>query len=90
MSPKLEITPQLKLVKRKAAHLLTKFSPYLSNISAEGRRDLFVTFIMPLFNATLMLEAHEDSKTHITTLERTKKVIFKQFLGIPKSKFRAG
>ena len=84
LTPKLCCTPQTKFIKRKAAHLQVKLGPYLGNTSAEGKRDMFVTFIMPLFNAALMLLKHEPSKTHKESLERTKKIIFKQFLGISK------
>jgi hypothetical protein len=57
----------------------------LSSISAEGRKDMFRTLVLPLFNATYMLLTQEPSKTHRETLERTKKIIFKQFMGLSKS-----
>ena len=54
------------------------------NISSEGRRDVFVTFVMPLFNAALQLLKFEPSRTHKQSLERVKKGIFKQFMGLSK------
>jgi len=85
LTPKLCCDAQIKFIKRKAAHLNVKLGPYLRSASCEARRDAFMTFVLPLFNATMMLITHEESKTHRETLERSKKMIFKQFMGISKS-----
>ena len=81
---KLTATPQIHFIKRKSAFLYTKLFPYLKNASMDGRRDMFSTFIMPLFEATHVLLAHEPSKVHRMQLIRTQRTIFKQFLRISK------
>lgn len=56
----------------------------MENVSAQGRRDIFVTMILPLFNAVLMLLNNEPSKIQREAVERLKKMLFKQFMGIQK------
>jgi hypothetical protein len=84
LTPKLSCVPQIDHIKKKSAHLYTKLYPYLSAATADGRRDMFNTMVMPLFNATAMLLNYEPSKTHEDNLIRTKRMLFKQFMGISK------
>jgi len=84
LTPKLSCIPQLNNIKKKAAHLLVKFSPYLKNISAEGCTGIFLTFIMPLFNTILVLLNQEPGEAHRARIEKTKNILFKQCLGLKK------
>jgi len=84
LTPKLSCEPQIKHINRKAAHIHLKLSPYLSAISAEGRKDMFTTLVLPLFNSAYMLLTQEPSQSCRDRLERTKKVLFKQFMGLSK------
>jgi hypothetical protein len=84
LHPKLQCSLQINFIKKKAAHLFSKLYPYLAVASADGRRDMFMTFVMPLFNAALMLLKYEPSITHQKSLLRVRRGIFKQFMMISK------
>jgi len=84
LTPKLSCKPQFTLIKRKATFLLAKFAPYLNAATAEGKKDVFQTFIMPLFNPTLILLHYEPSTTHKERLARIWRTIFKNVLGLTK------
>lgn len=59
---------------------MVKLGPYLGNISAEGFKNLFISLVMPLFDAVFMLLEFESSKTHRYTIKTTKAGLFKQFM----------
>jgi hypothetical protein len=82
LTPKLSCSPQINHIKMKSAHLFTKLYPYLSVATADGRRDMFNTMVMPLFNAATMLLKYEPSKVHEDNLVRIKRMLFKQFMRI--------
>lgn len=84
LTPKLTCKPQLVQIKRKAAFLQTKFAPYLNIASAEGRKDIFLTFIMPLFNPVLVLLNFEPSSVEKEVLNRLRRNLFKNMLGLSK------
>jgi len=46
---------------------------------------MFTTLVLPLFNSAYMLLTQEPSQSCRDRLERTKKVLFKQFMGLSKS-----
>ena len=50
MEPKLTMSTQLENIKKKANFLFVKLYPYLINASADGRRDMWKTMVVPLFN----------------------------------------
>ena len=62
MEPKLATTTQLENIKKKANFLFVKLYPYLINPSADGRRDMWKTMIVPLFNPVLLMCKFEKSK----------------------------
>ena len=84
MDSKLSCNSQVNYIKKKAAHLYSKLYPYLSSASVEGRRDMFMTLVMPLFNSALILLNAEPSKTQQINVRRVCRGIFKQFLLISK------
>ena len=84
LSPKLTAKPQTNYIKKKSAHIYTKLFPYLVNASADGKRDIFMTMIMPLFNPAIVLLHFEPSESHKKNLESLHRGIFKQFMGISK------
>ena len=51
---KLTLKTQLEFIRRKSDFLFVKLYPYLSNASADGRRDMWQTMVRPLFNAALI------------------------------------
>ena len=81
---KLTCGPQIGHIRKKAAHLYVKLYPYLSNCSADARRDMWQTMVAPLFNAALILLEFEPSICHKRNLERLWRMTFKQFMLISK------
>jgi len=79
LTPKLSLDVQLKEIKRKAIFIQAKMFPYLKVASLEGRKDIFTTLIMPLFNATLALFNHEPSESNKNNLLRVQRGLFKSF-----------
>ena len=69
LESRLSLTPQLAFIRRKSSDLFIKLYPYLRQTSADGRRDMWQTFIVPLFNATLILMAFEGSRLAMKMLE---------------------
>ena len=55
MEPKLTMTTQLENIKKKANFLFVKLYPYIINASADGRRDMWKTMVVPLFNPVLLM-----------------------------------
>ena len=84
LDSKLSCGPQIAHIKKKSAHLFTKLYPYLTNASADARRDMWQTMVAPLFNAALVLLEFEQSSTHRNHLERVRRISFKQFMLISK------
>lgn len=84
LTPKLTCGPQIAYIRKKSAYLYSKLYPYLQVASADGRRDMFMSMVMPLFNAATMLLKYECSKSQEDNLIRVRRIIFKQFMGISK------
>jgi uncharacterized protein (DUF2249 family) len=84
ITPKLSIDPQIKFITRKAAHLQVKLAPYLNSATADGRKDMFQTFVMPLFNAAYILMRYEPSESNKTKLINLHRGIFKRFTRLTK------
>lgn len=84
LNPKLTSKPQIEQIRKKAGSLFIKLYPYLAQASADGRRDMFMTMVAPLFNAAHILLHYEPSVTHKNNLETTWRGILKQFLMISK------
>ena len=62
-----------------------KLYPYLTNATADGRRDMWKTMVVPLFNPVLMLCNYVNSVSHIRKTERLLLATFKRYLIIPKT-----
>ena len=69
LSPKLSCDPQIRKINKKAGALYTRLYPYLASASADGRRDMFMTMVAPLFNAAHILLSYENSVSHRRKLE---------------------
>ena len=85
MEPKLTMTTQLENIKKKANFLFVKLYPYLINASADGRRDMWKTMVVPLFNPVLLMCKFEKSKTEAEKVNTLMLMTFKRYLMIPKN-----
>jgi hypothetical protein len=85
LDSKLTMKNQLDFIKMKADVLLVKLYPYLTNATADGRRDMWRTMISPLFNGLLALLYTENSVSHQADTLRLWLYTFKKFMLIPKS-----
>ena len=83
LDPKLTIKHQLNNIERKANFLYVKLYPYLTNATADGRRDMWKTMVAPQFDPALMLSEFETSKTEIEAMNNLILGTFKKFLMIP-------
>ena len=82
---KLTMQTQLEFIRKKSGYLFTRLYPYLSNASADGRRDMWRTMVCPLFQGALIHLSTEDSQSHISNFCRLWIYTFKQFMMIPKT-----
>ena len=82
---KLTMKTQLEYIRRKSDSLFVKLYPYLSNATAGGRKDMWRTMVVPLFNALLALTYFEGAETNNKNLIRLWHYTFKRFMLIPKS-----
>jgi hypothetical protein len=84
LTSKLLMKDQMDHINHKANFLFYKLFPYLKNATADGRRDMWQTMVMPLFNACFSLYHFEPSETHRENLQTLWRKTFKHFLIIPK------
>jgi hypothetical protein len=87
LNPKLTMEHQIQFIKRKFGWIYTKLYPYLAVASADGRRDLWWTMIVPLFNATMMLRFEEEARHQAQVIFRLWIHTFKKFMMIPKTTY---
>jgi urease gamma subunit len=85
LDSKLTMELQNKCIKRKSNFLFTKLYPYLSSATADARKDMWRTMVLPLFNALLILLYFEKAKTNSWRVLRILIGTFKKFLMIPKN-----
>jgi len=78
---RLTIKPQLAYINDKVKFICFKFRPLLDNISAGYRKNLWSTFIRPLFELLAILHASEPALSNRLTLERAFR---RSFQGITK------
>jgi hypothetical protein len=83
--PKLSMNIQIDSIKKKSNFLFTKLYPYLSNATADARKDMWRTMVLPLFNALLILLYYEKAKTNSWKVMRLLVMTFKRYLLIPKN-----
>jgi hypothetical protein len=76
---------QLDFIRKKSNFLFAKLYPYLTNATADGRKDMWRTMICPLFNGLLALFYFEDSDTHMGNFFGLWYSTFKKFMLIPQS-----
>lgn len=82
---KLTMKTQLDSIRRKANFLFVRLYPFLVTASAEGRRDMWLTMVSPLFNSILITMYAEESISHDRDVMRLRRYTFKRFMLIPKS-----
>jgi hypothetical protein len=82
---KLTMNCQIECIERKSNFLFTRLYPYLSNATADARKDMWRTMVLPLFNALLVLLYFEKAKTNSWRVLRLLIGTFKRFLMIPKN-----
>ena len=83
LDPKLTMKAQNQHIETKSNFLFTKLYPYLANATAEGRKDMWRTMVLPLFNTVLALIYFEKSKTNTYKTLRVLIGTFKKFMMIP-------
>ena len=76
---------QSNFIRKKSNFLFVKLYPYLTNATADGRKDMWRTMVCPLFNSLLVLLEFEDSDTHIGNFFGLWWYTFKKFMLIPQS-----
>jgi hypothetical protein len=85
LDSKLTMELQSKCIERKSNFLFTKLYPYLSSATADARKDMWRTMVLPLFNALLILLHFEGARTNSWKILRLFIGSFKKFLMIPKN-----
>lgn len=85
LEAKLSLKPQMNYIRDKSGKLFTKLYPYLVNALADGRRDMWVTMVTPLFDGVLALMHREKTVVHLENVIRLWAHTFKLFMMIPKS-----
>ena len=55
LDPKLTMKTQLRHIEKKSNYLFVKLYPYLSNATADARRDMWKTMVVPQFDPVLLL-----------------------------------
>ena len=70
------LSPQSQMdhIKRKSSFLTTKLRPLLSKVSLSYRKNLWQTFVQPLFEFTLALYHYETTQTWKLKLETLQKI----------------
>ena len=76
---------QIECIERKSNFLFTRLYPYLSSATADARKDMWRTMVLPLFNALLILLYFEKAQTNSWRVLRVLIGTFKKFLMIPKN-----
>jgi len=76
---------QTDTIKKKSAFLYVRLYPYLSNATADARKDMWRSMILPLFNAVLILLYFDRTKTNTWRTLRLLVGTFKRFMMIPKN-----
>ena len=85
MDSKITMKTQLTCIQKKANFLFVQLYPYLSSATADGRRDMWITMISPLFYSLLLFAKFETSQAEINKMKQLLIGTFKKFLLIPKS-----
>ena len=76
---------QVDRITKKSNFLFTKLYPYLINATADARKDMWRTMVLPLFNTLLILLYYEKAQSHSWRTLRLLIGTFKRFLLIPKN-----
>ena len=85
LNPKLTLETQLNSIKRKANFFFIQLYPYLINASAEGKKDMWRTMVLPLFYSAFALVNLEIYRTPRERITRLWHYTFKKFMMIPIS-----
>lgn len=85
LDSKLTMRTQVESIKKKSNFLFVKLYPYLKNATADGRRDIWKTMVVPLFNAVFMLAMFDKSESEVKKINTELLGTFKRYLMIPKT-----
>ena len=85
LNPKLTMKTQLETIQKKSNFLFVQLYPYLSSATADARKDIWKTMVMPLFNALFILVGFGQSDTEVERMNTLMIGTFKRFLMIPKT-----
>ena len=85
LDSKLTMETQSNFIRKKSNFLLVKLYPYLTNATADGRKDMWRTMVCPLFNSLLVLLGLEESDTQWGNFFGLWWSTFKKFMLIPQS-----
>ena len=76
---------QIECIEEKFNFLFMRLYSYLSYATADARKDMWRTIVLPLFNGLLILLYFEKAKTNSWRVLRLLIGTFKKFLMIPKN-----
>lgn len=85
LDSKLTLKTQINSISKKSNFLFIKLYPYLAHATAEGRRDMWVTMVRPLFESIWAVFYEEWAAVNIEEVNRVWIGTFKRFMMIPKT-----
>jgi len=84
LNNKLTTLPQISHIKKKTGHILMRLCPCLQQASADGRRDMWVSMIKPLFGALFPILEGDKTKMALNQVLVLWKSSFKSMMLIPR------
>jgi len=85
LNQKLNLDDQMEHIRKKADFIRVKLNPVLAGCSLDYRKNLWETFVRPLFEFTLPLHVKESAETRKDELRRLVKYTFKRFTKISRT-----
>jgi len=85
LNQKLTVNSQLEHIIKKTNYIRHRLTPTLYNSSLDFRKNLWQVFILPLYEFTLPIYYHEETKSGKTRVELSLRKSFKSFTGLKKT-----
>ena len=85
LDTKLTMKTQIDKIKKKVDFIFVKLYPYLANATAEGRRDIWISMVVPLFESLYAIYKEEWATVNIEDVGRLWIGTFKKLMMIPKT-----
>jgi len=85
LDQKLTPNPQINHIQKKTYFLRSKLSPILYNASLDFRKNLWQTFVIPMYEFLLPIYFYEQSMTKREQIERMLRKSFKSYTGLKKT-----